>query len=167
MRLSPVLESARSSGSIQRMLRNCSTNYITRISKSSWWIPDSTASSSSSGKEVFYPTVGIPQCVRSRFSIVPEPYGNKNSANHMDRRAHRRVPAQLQGFLLGNSHEIEAVTLDLSIGGARFDCDLEVYPGKMIRVRLVIPGAEGPVSIDDARVQWVGEDMFGVSFRNV
>jgi len=85
----------------------------------------------------------------------------------MDRRAHRRVPAQLQGFLLGNSHEIEAVTLDLSIGGARFDCDLEVYPGKMIRVRLVIPGAEGPVSIDDARVQWVGEDMFGVSFRNV
>jgi hypothetical protein len=85
----------------------------------------------------------------------------------MDRRAHRRVPAQLQGFLLGNSHEIEAVTLDLSIGGARFDCDLEVYPGKVICVRLVIPGAEELVSIEDARVQWVGEDMFGVSFRNV
>ena len=40
---------------------------------------------------------------------------------------------RLQGFLLGNSHEIEAVTLDLSVGGARFDCDLEVYPGKVIR----------------------------------
>ena len=85
----------------------------------------------------------------------------------MERRQHRRVPAQLQGFLLGNSHEIEAVTLDLSVGGARFDCDLEVYPGKLIRVRLVIPGAEELVSIEEGRVQWVGEDTFGVSFQNV
>jgi len=85
----------------------------------------------------------------------------------MDRRAHRRVPAELQGFVLGNSHEIEAITLDLSIGGARFDCDLEVYPGKVIRVRLVIPGSEEPVSIEEAHVQWVGEDTFGVSFQNV
>jgi hypothetical protein len=85
----------------------------------------------------------------------------------MERRQHRRVPAQLQGFLLGNSHEIEAVTLDLSVGGARFDCDLEVYPGKLIRVRLVIPGAEEPVSIEEGRVQWVGEDTFGVSFQKV
>ena len=61
--------------------------------------------------------------------------------SNMERRQHRRVPAQLQGFLLGNSHEIEAVTLDVSVGGARFDCDIEVYPGKVIRVRLVIPGA--------------------------
>ena len=85
----------------------------------------------------------------------------------MERRQHRRVPAQLQGFLLGNSHETEAVTLDLSVGGARFDCDLEVYPGKVIRVRLIIPGAEEPVSIEDARVQWVGGEEFGVSFHNV
>ena len=85
----------------------------------------------------------------------------------MDRRKYRRVPAQVPGFLLGNSHEIEAITLDLSVGGARFDCDLEVYPGKVIRVRLVIPGAEDPVSIEDARVQWIGEDSFGVAFQNV
>ena len=85
----------------------------------------------------------------------------------MERRQHRRVPAQLHGFLLGNSHEIEAVTLDLSVGGARFDCDLEVYPGKVIRVRLVLPGAEELVSIEDAHVQWVGGDEFGVSFHNV
>ena len=87
--------------------------------------------------------------------------------NNTDRRKHRRVPAQVQGFLLGNSHEIEAVTLDLSVGGARFECDIEVYPGKVIRVRLVIPGVEEPLSIEDARVQWVGEDTFGVSFQNV
>jgi hypothetical protein len=85
----------------------------------------------------------------------------------MERRQYRRVPAQVQGFLLGNSHEIEAVTLDVSVGGAKFDCDLEVYPGKVIRVRLFIPGAEQPVSIEDARVQWVGEETFGVSFQNV
>ena len=85
----------------------------------------------------------------------------------MERRQHRRVPVQLQGFLLGNSHETEAVTLDLSVGGARFDCDLEVYPGKVIRIRLVIPGAEEPVSIDEGRVQWVEGDTFGVSFQNI
>ena len=85
----------------------------------------------------------------------------------MERRQHRRVPAQVQGFLLGNSHEVEVVTLDLSVGGAKFDCNLEVYPGKVIRVRLVIPGAEEPVLIEYARVQWVGEDTFGVSFQNV
>ena len=60
----------------------------------------------------------------------------------MNRRAHRRVPAQLQGFLLGNAHEIEAVTLDLSIGG-----------GTSLHRRCT--RAVG------------GEDMFGVSFRNV
>ncbi len=85
----------------------------------------------------------------------------------MERRQHRRVPVQVRGFLLGNSHETEAVTLDLSVRGAKFECELEVYPGKVIRVRLVIPGADKPVSIEDARVQWVGEDTFGVSFQNV
>ena len=90
-----------------------------------------------------------------------------NVVRNMERRQHRRVPVQLQGFLLGNSHETEAVTLDLSVGGARFDCDLEVYPGKVIRVRLVIPGAEEPVSIDEGRVQWVEGDTFGVSFQSV
>ena len=92
---------------------------------------------------------------------------NRNVGSNLERRQHRRVPAQVQGFLSGNSHEIEGVTLDLSVGGAKFDCDLEVYPGKVIRVRLVIPGVEEPVSIEDARVQWVGEDTFGVSFQNV
>ena len=83
----------------------------------------------------------------------------------MERRQHRRVPVQLQGFLLGNSHEIEAVTLDLSVGGARFDCDLEVYPGKVIRVRLVIPGAEEPVSIEEGRCSGWERRHSGSHFR--
>jgi hypothetical protein len=85
----------------------------------------------------------------------------------MDRRKDRRVPAQLQGFLLENSHEVEAVTLDLSVGGAKFDCEIEVFPGKLLRLRLIIPGAEGPLSIDDALVQWVEADTFGVSFQKI
>jgi PilZ domain len=86
---------------------------------------------------------------------------------HMERRKHRRVPVQLQGLLLGNSHEIEGHTLDLSLGGARFESDLDVFPGKTIMVRLVVPGAESPLSIRDARVRWVDEQTFGVEFQNI
>jgi hypothetical protein len=83
----------------------------------------------------------------------------------MERRKHRRVPAQLQGFLLGNSHEVEGHTLDLSLGGAKIESDLDVFPGKVIVVRLVIPGLESPLSIPEARVQWVGNQQFGVEFQ--
>ncbi|HKT36129.1 MAG TPA: PilZ domain-containing protein [Nitrospira sp.] len=85
----------------------------------------------------------------------------------MERRKYRRVPLHLQGFLLGNSHEIEGHTLDLSVGGARFESDLAVFPGKTIMVRLLVPGAESPVSIPEARVRWVDEHTFGVEFENV
>jgi hypothetical protein len=85
----------------------------------------------------------------------------------MERRKHRRVPLHIQGFLSGNSHEIEGQTLDLSLGGARFQSELDVAPGKTIVVRLVIPGAETPVSISDATVRWVDEHTFGVAFENV
>lgn len=85
----------------------------------------------------------------------------------MERRKHRRVPANIQGFLLGNSHEIEAHTLDLSRGGARFESEMNVWPGKVIVVRLVIPGLDAPVSIDEARVQWVAEQTFGVEFQKM
>jgi pyrroloquinoline quinone (PQQ) biosynthesis protein C len=58
------------------------------------------------------------------------------------------VPAQLQGFLLGNSHELEAWPSN-SQSVARSDCDLEVYSYKMIRVRLTTPGVEEPISIKE------------------
>lgn len=85
----------------------------------------------------------------------------------VERRKHRRVPIQIQGLLLGNSHEVEGHTLDLSLGGARFASDVDVFPGKTIMVRLVIPGLEEPLSIPGATVQWVDEQTFGVEFREI
>lgn len=85
----------------------------------------------------------------------------------MERRKHRRVSAQVKVFLLGNSHEVEGQTLDLSVGGARFESDLEVFPGKVIVIRLVIPGLKDPLSIPKARVQWVTDQTFGVEFQSV
>jgi hypothetical protein len=85
----------------------------------------------------------------------------------MERRQHRRVPAQLKSLLLGNSHEVEGVTLDLSIGGARIESEIDVFPGKQIRVRLVVPGQEEPLLIDQALVRWDDEDTFGIQFLTV
>ena len=85
----------------------------------------------------------------------------------MERRKHRRVPLHLQGYLLGNSHEIEGHTLDVSLGGARFESEVDVFPGKTIMVRLLIPGAESAVSIPEARVRWVDEGTFGVEFHDL
>ncbi len=85
----------------------------------------------------------------------------------MERRKHRRVEAQVQGFLLGNSHEVEGRTLDLSVGGARFESDLAVHPGKVILIRLVLPGSQDSLSIEEALVRWVGRQQFGVEFQNM
>jgi hypothetical protein len=85
----------------------------------------------------------------------------------MERRQHRRVPAQLKSLLLGNSHEVEGITLDLSIGGARIESEIDVFPGKQIRVRLVVPGEKEPLLIDQALVRWVDEDTFGIQFLTV
>lgn len=82
----------------------------------------------------------------------------------MERRHHRRVPAHLKSLLLGNSHEVEGVTLDLSMGGARIESGIDVFPGKQIRVRLVVPGEEEPLLIEEALVRWVAEDTFGIEF---
>ena len=84
-----------------------------------------------------------------------------------ERRQHRRVPAQLKSLLRGNSHEVEGVTLDLSIGGARIESEIDVFPGKQIQVRLVVPGEEEPLLIDEALVRWVDEDTFGIEFLKV
>lgn len=85
----------------------------------------------------------------------------------MERRKHRRVPAQLKSLLSGNSHEVEGQTLDLSLGGARIESSLEVQPGKQVVVRLMIPGLDEPVYIERAKVQWIRDQIFGVEFLEI
>ncbi len=85
----------------------------------------------------------------------------------MERRKHRRVDAQVEGFFLGNSHEVQGRTLDLSLGGARVESDLAVHPGKVILIRLVMPGSAGTLSIQEALVRWVGQQQFGVEFQGL
>lgn len=85
----------------------------------------------------------------------------------MERRRHRRVPAQVKSLLRANSHEVEGEVLDLSLGGARVKSSLDVQPGKQIAVKLIVPGDDTPILITQARVQWTVDRTFGVRFVDV
>ena len=85
----------------------------------------------------------------------------------MERRRHRRVRAQVRSLLRANSHEVEGEAIDLSLGGARIESSLDVQPGKQIAVKLIVPGDDTPILIEQARVQWTVDRTFGVRFVDV
>jgi len=85
----------------------------------------------------------------------------------MERRQHRRVPSQVKSFLRANSHEVEGEAVDLSLGGARIQSSLVVEPGKQITVKLILPGDDTPIVIEQAEVQWALDQTFGVRFIEV
>lgn len=85
----------------------------------------------------------------------------------MERRRHHRVSAQVKSLLRANSHEVEGQTVDLSLGGARIESSLDVQPGKQIRVKLLMPGDDIPIVIEQAQVQWALDRTFGVRFLAV
>ena len=85
----------------------------------------------------------------------------------MERRRHRRVPAQVRSLLQANSHEVEGEALDLSLGGARIESSLIVQPGRQIAVKLIVPGDDIPIMIEQAQVQWAVDRTFGVRFVDV
>ncbi len=82
----------------------------------------------------------------------------------MERRQHRRVAARVKGLVRANSHEVEGETIDLSRSGARIESSLVVEPGTQISVKLVIPGDDTPIVIEQAQVQWAVDRTFGVRF---
>jgi len=84
----------------------------------------------------------------------------------MERRQHRRVPAQVKSLLKANSHEVEGETLDLSLGGAKIESSLVVQPGRQITIKLIVPEVD-PIEIDQAQVQWIHDQTFGVRFLKV
>lgn len=85
----------------------------------------------------------------------------------MERRQHRRVPTQVKSLLRANSHEVEGEVTDLSLGGARIEGSLDVQLGKPIAVKLLIPGNDVPIVIEQAQVQWSVDRTFGVRFLDV
>lgn len=82
----------------------------------------------------------------------------------MERRQHRRVPAQVKSLVRVNSHEVEGETRDVSLGGAQIKSTLAVEPGRLIAVKLILPGDDTPILIEQARVQWNVDRTFGVRF---
>jgi c-di-GMP-binding flagellar brake protein YcgR len=82
----------------------------------------------------------------------------------MERRQHRRVPAHVKSLVRVNSHEVEGETRDLSLGGAQMESPRVVQPGRQIAVKLIVPGDDTPILIEQARVQWNVDRTFGVRF---
>ena len=82
----------------------------------------------------------------------------------MERRRHRRVRAQVKSLLRANSREVEGEALDLSLGGARIESSLVVQPGRQIAVKLIVPGDDTPILIEQAQVQWTVDRTFGDRF---
>lgn len=66
-----------------------------------------------------------------------------------------------------NSHEVEGETIDLSMGGAKFESPLAMKPGKQVTVKLIVPGAETPIYIEHAEIRWVRDRAFGVKFLEI
>jgi hypothetical protein len=85
----------------------------------------------------------------------------------MERRQHRRVSKRVKTLLRANSHEVEGETVDFSLSGARIESALDVQPGKPIVVKLLIPGDDVPIVIEQAQVQWSIDRTFGVRFFDV
>ena len=90
--------------------------------------------------------------------------GERGYSKSMERRRHRRVPAQVKSLLRANSHEVEGEAVDLSLGGARIESSLVVQPGRQIAVKLIVPGDDIPILIEQAQVQWAVDRTFGVRF---
>lgn len=93
--------------------------------------------------------------------------GERGILPFVERRRHHRVPAQVKSLLRANCHEVEGKTIDLSLGGARIESSLDVQPGKQIAVKLIVPGDDTPILIEQARVRWMIDRTFGVRFVHV
>ena len=83
---------------------------------------------------------------------------------YMERRQHRRVPSHVKSLVRVNSHEVEGETRDVSLSGAQIESSLVVEPGRQIAVKLIVPGDDTPILIEQARVQWNVDRTFGVRF---
>jgi hypothetical protein len=82
-----------------------------------------------------------------------------------DRRAMPRLRVQFRTTFADPSRlEGVGLMLDLSSGGCRIESPVLVVPGFSIELRIHVPDLEWPIMIEEASVQWVSGQMFGLAF---
>ena len=88
-------------------------------------------------------------------SSVPTP---RDSASYEDRRAHPRVPVALPAFLQANGERHAVRLLDLSAGGAKLDCPVNLPAGATVILDCGLLGRA-------ALVRWQNGGIVGVAFE--
>jgi len=88
-------------------------------------------------------------------SSVPTP---RDSASYEDRRAHPRVPVALPAFLQANGERHAVRLLDLSAGGAKLDCPVNLPAGATV---ILDCGLLGRAAV----VRWQNGGIVGVAFE--
>ncbi len=81
-----------------------------------------------------------------------------------ERRVQPRFTTQFRSTFSGQSEEGQGHTLDISAGGCKIKSDMKVKLGATFECRLHIPGFDWPLRIDEAKVQWIEGDTFGLAF---
>jgi hypothetical protein len=85
-----------------------------------------------------------------------------------ERRAARRLRVQFRTtFSTAGDLEGTGGLLDLSVGGCRIESPVVVRPGLFLEVRIHVPHLEWPLMIDEATVQWVSGQTFGLAFFRI
>jgi PilZ domain len=85
-----------------------------------------------------------------------------------DRRATPRFRVQFRSTLSASTNlEGTGLVLDLSLGGCRIESPFTVEPGVLLKLSIYVPGADWPLMIEAASVQWVRGQIFGMAFIRI
>ena len=85
-----------------------------------------------------------------------------------DRRATPRLRVQFRTTFSGSTMlEGTGVMLDLSTGGCRIESPFIMVPGFSVELRIHAPDLDWPLMIDEASVQWVSGQIFGLAFFQI
>ena len=86
----------------------------------------------------------------------------------MERRQYPRVPVCcLSKFSTGEKTVVDAVVLDLSLGGCRVHSIAPVDPGTHLDLQIALPNQPVPFAVKRALVRWARQREFGVSFMSL
>jgi hypothetical protein len=83
-----------------------------------------------------------------------------------DRRVTPRFRVDFRTVMSANSPMIEQMgsVLDLSLAGGRVEAALTVHKSLMMELRIYVPDLDWPIMVDEAVVQWVKGNTFGLQF---